>query len=291
MRALSIQTWNCFGLPQGVLSILRGDGPPDEHRLTHPELLNALARPDILCVQELWMDQAIEPFEALPHRHKLRDRSKGKVWPPTLIGAGLGIASKFPLASSGLREFSRPHSGPDRLARKGLLHARIAVPDLGEIDLINAHWQAEREAGSQRVRARQMHDLVKLIGELGSESRPFFLCGDFNINGLKDRRHGLEGEHDALMKLLPGFEDLGAEADLATFLPSRNTLARRFAAREPEQRLDYIFFRPAKSGPRLVCLETALALHEPLAGTAQREATFSSDHFALVARFRIEAPS
>lgn len=286
MLEFSLKTWNCFGLPQGLLAILRASGPPSAHRLDHPELHAAVASPEIVCVQELWLRHSIRLFEKLPHPHKLRDSSGLSLGPPSLVGTGLGVASRFAIVASTLRHFAPPHAGADRLARKGMLHLRLLLGEAPrvELDLIDTHLQAQRGLEPQRVRARQMRELAALIAETGSPERPFLLCGDLNLNGLGGMR---AHEYDALLRLLDGFCDLGAAADLPTFQPHKNLLAGRFFAKEPEQRLDYVFFRPARRGPRIEPLSLALALAEPLAANGEGPSTYASDHYALVARFRL----
>jgi endonuclease/exonuclease/phosphatase family metal-dependent hydrolase len=282
----SLTTWNCFGLPQGLLALLRAKGPPSAHRLQTSELREAMAGSEIVCFQELWLSHALRLFEELPQPHKTRDQSRIRLFPPTLVGAGLGLASRFLIVDTELRRFQRPHSGPDRLARKGMLHARLQLSDSPrvELDLVNTHLQAERGKASQLVRARQMRELAAFIEEKSSPARPFLLCGDLNINGLRERR---ADEYDALVRLLRGFQDLGAARDRPTFHPLTNLLARRFFEHEPEQRLDYIFYRPAEQ-VRLEPQAIEVALDAPLAASAFGPESFASDHYGLRARFRVE---
>ncbi len=287
MPSFTLKTWNCFGLPQGLLALLRAEGPPSAHRFRHATLGTTIEAAEIVCLQELWMAPALRLFERLPHPHKLRDQSGMKLRPPTLVGSGLAIASRFPIVESSLALFSPPFSGADRLARKGMLHARLRVRETPrlELDLLDLHSQAQRGNEPAAVRAKQMAELAARIEAVGAPERPFFLCGDFNLNGLAERR---ADEYDALVKLLPGFVDLGAAEDRPTFHPQKNALAQRFFPNEPDQRLDYIFYRPAARGPRLVLGPLTVALDRPLDASEHGPAVYASDHYALTVRVDAE---
>jgi endonuclease/exonuclease/phosphatase family metal-dependent hydrolase len=285
----ALTTWNCFGLPQNLLAWVGGDGPPEAHRLDHPELQTAISDHEIVCMQELWLMHANGLFARLPHLHKIRDHNRLSLWPPTALGAGLGIASRFRLTTSALHPFARPYAGLDRLARKGMLHARLALSEspLVEIDLVTTHWQAGESAAALRVRERQRRELTALVREANGAGRACFVCGDFNVDGL-----GLRAAQDSgyreLREALDGFADLGAADDRPTFHPLRNALARRELSPEPDQRIDYIFFRPARTGPRLEILALKVTLDEPLPASAAGPSTFASDHYALTASCRLD---
>ena len=84
------------------------------------------------------------------------------------------------------------------------------------------------------------------MAAVGSPDRPFVVCGDLTIDGLGPLRDG--PEYRLLGASLPGFADLGAADDLPTLFPlaGGNTLAQRYSPVGRAQRVDYVFWRPAR---------------------------------------------
>jgi endonuclease/exonuclease/phosphatase family metal-dependent hydrolase len=282
-------TWNCFGSAMNPLAMLRWRGVADAHRLAHPVLRQALQQADVLCMQELWLSEAVELFDGLDHPHKIRDDIAGSWRSLTMSGSGLGVASRLPLEQAEIRAFAARGWGPDRFARKGAVHARVRLAEAPghELDVITTHVQANVSRRSQAVRARQLRELRQLVDAFGSPDRAVLLCGDLNIDGLAGSRHG---EYATLVELFADFEDLGAAADQPTMCPQAalNELAHRYWAGEPLQRLDYALFRPPRGG-WLVAEGCERALDDRLPPNGGR-ATFASDHFGLRVTLRLAAP-
>lgn len=275
MGELTIQTWNCFGAAQTLRSALASRGVVDAHRLSHPELKRTVAEADIVCVQELYLGDAEAFFDGLEQPHKTRDDNRSTFWPLTVGGSGLGVASRLPIRSRALRPFSRPHVGSERLARKGLLHVRIEA-GAADIDVITTHMQSGYDDKARSVRERQLGELRSMVDELGASDRAFVVCGDFNICGLSQQGR----EYTALARTLDDFVDLGAAEDAPTYHPhpELNSLAHRFEAKSPAQRVDYVFFRAARdAGPRPVSCQITLSKRLDGHGPS----TFASDHFGL----------
>lgn len=280
MSRIVLQTWNCFGAAQTAGAVLRWKGPPDPHRFEHPTLRRVLEEADIVCLQEVFLSDVESFFDNLVHSHKQRDTNASTFWPPTFGGSGLGIASRFPILDKLVRPFRKPHVGPERFARKGMLHARVHASPAGaegfEVDIVTTHLQAGYSDGARRVRERQLAEIRELVEEVGSPTRAFVVCGDLNIDGLRPVREA--GEYVALTRALSDFNDLGAEDDHATFHPhpEHNPLAYRFEPSGPRQRIDYVFFRPPAE--RHVTVEACeIVLDRPL----DEGRTFASDHFGL----------
>src|SRR5690606_14135444 len=70
-------------------------------------------------------------------------------------------------------------SGTDSLSRKGALHARVLIPEIGEVDIFNTHLNAGIGAAKERVRERQMSELAAFIGHQAGGG-PVIVTGDFN---------------------------------------------------------------------------------------------------------------
>lgn len=281
MSRIVLQTWNCFGAAQTAAAVLRWRGPPDPHRFDHPTLIRVLEEADIVCFQEVFLSDVERFFDGLGHSHKQRDTNASTLWPPTFGGSGLGIASRFPILDRLVRPFRKPHVGPERFARKGMLHARVhvqgdATSEGFEVDVVTTHLQAGYTDGARRVRERQLAEIRELVDEIGSPARPFIVCGDLNIDGLRPVREA--GEYVALTRTLPDFLDLGADDDHATFHPhpEHNPLAYRFEPAGARQRIDYVLFRAPHT--RHVSAEACeIVLDRPLDDLR----TFASDHFGL----------
>jgi endonuclease/exonuclease/phosphatase family metal-dependent hydrolase len=275
----SIVSWNCFGAAQNPVAFFRWKGAPNAHRFRHPWLRSALADEDIVCVQELFLGDAEELFEALPLAHKVRDHNRTAWWPLTIGGSGLGVASRLPILETSMRAFSRPHVGTERFARKGMLHARVQLGE-AELDVVTTHLQSGVGEGPRRVRRRHLTELRARVDELNEHGKAVVLCGDFNIDGRGPVRGA---EYADLAKTLADFDDLGAQGDRTTYHPhpTLNALAHRYDAGAPEQRLDYVFFRGAKRGPKVEVLDVDRIFDRALEAHGGFAETHASDHFGL----------
>ena len=294
LHALSfrISTWNCFGMGQG-LSAVTALRAPFAARLRDRAVLSECAAPDILCVQELLSREAQQFFDAVGKesfvsrfRDDNRVRFGGRM---TMRGSGLGIGARAVLTKTIVRTFPGGSVGWDRLARKGALYTQLLLPNGVVVDLITAHLQAGYNASAIAVRAMQLADLKAFIASVGSPARPFIVCGDFNICGLVSVRD--DAPYRSLMAAMSGFEDLGAAADLPTYVPHPQGNGLAFA-RDPQgsaQRIDHIFFRPARGPVELRCTLLEVFFDKPLALTKHHDGTaaWASDHSGLSATFKL----
>jgi endonuclease/exonuclease/phosphatase family metal-dependent hydrolase len=281
---ISIQTWNCFGAAQSLRAFLRGRGAVDAHRFEHAAVASACDDVDVLCVQELWLEEAREFFERRPHPHKHKDSNRRTLAPLTFGGSGLGIASRLRVEHATTRHFRRPHVGPERFARKGMLHVRVYAPEHRvSIDVINTHLQSGYRPAAARVRTRQLAELRELVLSVGSEERAVVVCGDFNVDGHAQHT----GDARALRAAMSDFVDLGAFESRSTFHPEANALARREGEGVPPQRLDYVFFRAPTRGRRVRADPACLTMGDPLVSRDGRT-TFASDHAALRVELHVD---
>jgi endonuclease/exonuclease/phosphatase family metal-dependent hydrolase len=293
-------TWNCFGMARKPLDAITGIRAPAPRRLQHDHVLRSCASAEVFCVQELFSRDAEDFFDKVcnklaPDRSFafVRDHNRLNFRTRTVRGTGLGIRSLGALQESRYHHFSRS-TGWDRLARKGTLHARIALSSQIEIDLVTVHLQAGEDPTAALVRQAQLRELSQFLHGVTSRKRACIVCGDFNICGLRAERAG--PEYARLRESLPDFVDLGATDDHATFDPTPhvNSLAFAFEPRGRRQRLDYIFLRPpATADYSIACNAVSLFLHEPLTALqlSSRSEAFASDHFGLVATFECSARS
>jgi endonuclease/exonuclease/phosphatase family metal-dependent hydrolase len=276
VTAFSLMTWNAFGAAQGLVSFLRWRGVPDAHRFTHPIVRETAAGIDVLCMQEIFLSEAEDFFDALDHGHKHRDDNATSFRPLAFGGSGLGIASRLPIVTKGKRTFAPPHVHSERFARKGMLHVRVAVAD-ASIDVVTTHMQSGVSDAARAIRKRQLAELRSYVDASGRAGSPMIVCGDLNIDGLA--RAG-RTEYADLARTLHDFVDVGAPLDDITFDTEHNALAKRHAPNEPPQRLDYVFVSDPSQRLELTSVERAL--HVPLDANGL---TFASDHYAVTAHF------
>jgi endonuclease/exonuclease/phosphatase family metal-dependent hydrolase len=285
-------------MARNALDALTGIRAPEPLRLQHDQVVNTCASAEVFCVQELFSRDAQDFFDRVcknpaPDRRFafVRDHNRLHLRSATVRGTGLGIRSLGALRHSRYHHF-RASSGWDRLARKGLLHVRVALNDAIELDVVTVHLQAGEDRAAEAVRQTQLAEVSRFIAEVGSHERACIVCGDFNIDGLAGARES--AEYKALTATLAGFVDLGARDDHATFdpAPHGNSLAFAFEPEGKRQRLDYIFLRlPHAAAYSIACNGVSLFLHEPLTTLVlgSRTAAFASDHFGLVADFECKA--
>jgi endonuclease/exonuclease/phosphatase family metal-dependent hydrolase len=283
-----LSTWNCFGMGQG-LSAVTAVRAPWGARLRDASVLSECSEADILCVQELLSREAQQFFDGVgAHRLVSRFRDDNRVrfgGGVTMRGCGLGIGARSALRATRIRTFPGAGVGWDRLARKGALYAQLAVARGVTIDVINVHLQAGRGVGAVAVRARQLSDLQAFVRSVSAPDRPCIICGDFNIDGLSRHRDG--APYQALLGAMAGFTDLGAEGDLPTIepLPHGNELAHALDPSGASQRLDYVFWRPARGAVDWRCTGLSRFFDRPLATGRNGKAAWASDHYGLCARF------
>lgn len=282
---LTIGTWNCFGMGQGLDAVLHLRAP-HRRRFEQTEVIAQCTLPDVLCIQELFSRDAQRFFDSIAASHagaSFRDDNRVHVKSATVRGTGLGVSTRFRLDQVRLQNFSERQVGWDRLSRKGALYARVHVDEERAIDLITVHLQAGYDARAAQVRASQLADLRKLLPSVVSSDRPSIVCGDFNIDGLAASRS--DAAYQDLMNVLDGFIDLGAADDFPTLHPHAdgNGLAHALEPQGLNQRVDYIFWRPGRWLSERPSVERFF--DKPCATPDGQTPVWASDHYGLRATF------
>ena len=278
----SLCTWNCFGAAQGLVSVLRGRGAAAAHRFEHPDLHEELTRVDILCAQELWLEDAVHAFHKPAHLpNRLLAENRWTFLPLTIAGSGLGIASRFRVVASRFASFSRPHAGSERFARKGMAYARIALPSGSELDVVTTHMQSGYTDLAAAVRARHLGELRAFADEVGSDDRPLVVAGDLNVDGRLAVR---DLEYRTLEDVFSGVTDVFRDDDPITFHPTGNGLAGKYEPDAADQRVDYVLIRDR--GRTLEVLERERFLDDVLPARGAHGAIHASDHYALRVELR-----
>ena len=149
----------------------------------HHFINDYLSNYDIVALQEIFMFCSSRRAYLIAEARK-RGFNYHTAAPFSFIDGGLLILSKYPIMQSAFQAFSRGmHS--DRLAVKGVLHARIQLSTHHSIDLFTTHLQASYRHPSSKaellVRMKQLDALRKFV-DLHTTGSMTFICGDFNID-------------------------------------------------------------------------------------------------------------
>ena len=179
-----------------ALDAITGIRAPAPRRLQHDHVVTTCAAAEVFCVQELFSRDAEDFFDRVcknPSADRsfafIRDHNRLHFRTATVRGTGLGIRSLGALQETRYHHFSRS-SGWDRLARKGLLHARVALSPQIEMDVVTVHLQAGEDQTAALVRQAQLLDVEQFVKNVSSRERACIVCGDFNIDGLSSEREG-----------------------------------------------------------------------------------------------------
>ena len=108
------------------------------------------------------------------------DVANDSTWLP-LVGNELALASRLPVVAVDSHVYGHA-ADEDRLAAKGVLHARLARAAADPIDVFVTHLQAGAEHGA--VRRRQLEELAAFIRrKVNGAAHPILVLGDFNVRG------------------------------------------------------------------------------------------------------------
>jgi endonuclease/exonuclease/phosphatase family metal-dependent hydrolase len=282
-----VATWNCFGVPAGVMGWLFGE-PHLPERFRSAQIARALAPYDVVCVQESFLDHVSDFFEELAEllgMHLWHDRMLPHVRERSPFGGGLAILSAQPLDVH-FEIFDVRPSGMDQMACKGFATCDLKTRDGSKYRVVNLHMQADdppdQPAVFGQARAAQLSKLLDSL-DRAVEPCPTVVCGDLNV------REGSDEYHQVLRPSMRdrGFVDVAEGLGLVTYTPARNALLARVDPGAAEARIDYVWTRDAAglkwrvvTQPQLILSEP---LHEPSVDDDARLSVplFASDHFGI----------
>ena len=103
----------------------------------------------------------------------------------TIGGSGLFILSEYPVFAAANMDY-KECTGYDCLANKGVMHARIVVPErMRSFDVYNTHMNADEPpatpADSMKARMAQIRDYAAFVTRTRDAGSPAVLAGDFNF--------------------------------------------------------------------------------------------------------------
>jgi endonuclease/exonuclease/phosphatase family metal-dependent hydrolase len=171
-------------------------------------------------------------------------------------------------ASVGKQQYRLPD---DRVA----MHIRYAVAPGIELDAYVTHLtDRSDQSGGIAIKIHQARELIQWVQRTSRSGNPVLMGGDFNDIPESETIRTLTGS---------GFIDLHAAAGSGPgYTNDRNDLDIEAPQASPNQRIDYIFFRPA-DGRRFTIESVGLFLDQPLAESDGRW-LWASDHFGVMAR-------
>ncbi|MCC7442453.1 MAG: sphingomyelin phosphodiesterase [Bdellovibrionales bacterium] len=280
---LRVLTYNVWALP----------GP----LLVDPDRLGEIARrlvdtgADVIALQEVFSRRAIAALGELsgfPHR------AWGEQAPGGFQqGSGLLLLSRYPIVTTARTRYSRA-TGTDRLACKGALHARLALPSGRELDLFNTHLNAGGPE-ADALRAHQARELVDFTLQHAARGAPQVVVGDFNFTprcgayAAFARDSGLRDAHPDYLDAVregrrpaPGGRPVILDRvrwQGLSFDPERNPFSRQYSPQTPSCRIDQVWVGGSAS---LEVAETQLFFDHPRSCGRPL-----SDHFGVGADLEI----
>jgi endonuclease/exonuclease/phosphatase family metal-dependent hydrolase len=199
--SIDVMTYNVEGLPPE----LHGDRAKDLGLIK--QSFNAMiakgTAPDILVVQEMFTDDAIQKLRAIRYPNFIYGPTRRDVKAPLpvvrLAGyapqmpnvraqpSGLAIFSRYPVTAHRKRAFGYTScSGADCLANKGMMIADIAIPGVPvPLRVATTHMNAQDASGMPERVHRHAHrqqsgELADFLND-SDDQTPMIIAGDFNM--------------------------------------------------------------------------------------------------------------
>jgi endonuclease/exonuclease/phosphatase family metal-dependent hydrolase len=278
-ETLRIMSYNVWGAPFA--------GKKANQRI--PEIARRLATldADIVGLQEV--------FEGCFVRNQTKMILKGSRFPyyakgPSAkflipcVNSGLVTLSRHPIVKTVRMSFDAC-KGFDCFSRKGILLTRIRVPNIGEVDVYNTHFNAG--GGNSAVRDFQSLRAIDFVTRHSGEgNRPVFMLGDINAIPLSQEMiylRTLLNFRDSHEEYFEGRKAAPVARNGYTCDPSRNT-RHRGRPDQSSRRLDYILMRDSvHSASPMQVIDSHLVFDAP-----DFKKGSLSDHFGVYAAFRWE---
>ncbi len=264
-RPFRVLTWNVWGLPRPFLMY------PSRFEILPAKVASVGA--DVVFFQEAFTDLAA-PLAQIPG-FPFHAWGPPRKW-DFLSPSGLLIISRWPIVEIHQHIFSRCGLN-DCVANKGVIHARVRLEGVGDIDIYDTHMDASSRDG---LLNHQVGEILEFISATRG-SGPLILAGDFNFVP--------ESTPYRVLKQRSGYRDAAADSaasnpelpktdrDGFTYDPRRNPHAMRIAGR---RRIDYVWLADGWDA-QIRVVRTRLVFDEPIDPSRPRR--FHSDHFGLLA--------
>ena len=229
------------------------------------------AKPDILCLQEVWEDKDGSQAKKIADLFGY-DYCYAKSFDFDEVSFGNAIISKYPINnySSYLipteKEFNE---------NRTLLHAEIMYEN-NKMNIFCTHLNYKHDQSD--IRKKQVTYILEYMSKLDKTEFPSILCGDFNADPNSDEIRLLLGLSSPINRtVLRDSWQLVNPDDHGYTWSNENNFARKTL--EPDRRIDYIFVgAPGKNG-------LGHPLESCLIGNIEKDGLYPSDHFGIMTRF------
>lgn len=210
-----------------------------------------------------------------------------------VLGAGLLLMSKYPFDGDPVFHPYISEAGFDAWAEKGVLAAKIQIPDISAtVGILLTHLQANSDEVD--VRRDQLGELASVAAglRLSSPRMALLTMGDFNVIG-EDSNGEQTNEYTRMIEQL-GLADTWRfqhpDDPGVTYAGGINDLSKIFDEdSDSQERLDYIFYDPNPSY-YVDCEPTLCKLlkYKSADGIGSGNVRDLSDHYGLLAEYCVE---
>ena len=177
-----------FILPKNSLDIISYNihGFPSKKNTDNIlEIIDNIGFYDMLFIQENWKYNNLFLSKMKDYRFIFSKKINKSIYSSGLM---IGYKKEINLIKYNERFFSDCNgyffNGSDCLASKGFIHLKVFYKDT-EINVINTHLDSGQSNKDQLVRRKQLKELKEYIVNNQLEE-PIIMCGDFNIDYLKN---------------------------------------------------------------------------------------------------------
>jgi endonuclease/exonuclease/phosphatase family metal-dependent hydrolase len=229
------------------------------------------AKPDILCLQEVWEDKDGSQAKKIADLFGY-DYCYTKSFDFDEVSFGNAIISKYPINnySSYLipteKEFNE---------NRTLLHAEVMYEN-NKMNIFCTHLNYKYDQSD--IRKKQVTYILEHMSKLDKTEFPSILCGDFNADPNSDEIRLILGLSSPINRtvLRDSWQLVNPDNHGYTW-SNENNFARKTL--EPNRRIDYIFVgAPGKNG-------LGHPLESCLIGNVEKDGLYPSDHFGIMTHF------
>ena len=270
---LNILTFNCWGVPKILFY-----EPTKDQKERFKNIVPVINGYDVVNLQETFSDNANIIIEGVDYPYKIRHNNTSLA----SYGSGLMSFSKYKIIKKGFKKFSQC-AGADCFSNKGIFFMRIKVPQIGDLDIYNTHYQAIEDKEQIRISAnKEFSDFLK-ENDVGNLT---IMTGDFNFANYDSNDKSSKAYTDFIKRFDPIDTFRIKNLDLSGF--TNDFHINNYVSKDDKpQRLDYIFILSAnsnltkKSKYNFEVLDSKVVFTQPVNGK------FLSDHFGLTTTLKI----
>jgi endonuclease/exonuclease/phosphatase family metal-dependent hydrolase len=256
---LRVMTWNVWWR----------FGPFEERQAAIAATL-ARVDADIVCLQEVWDEQATDLAGGLGFAHVYASRFEREEG----VRFGNAVLARWPIVRSEWRPLPAPD---DRDELRTVLFAEIDGPR-GPVQVFCTHlnWRFDHS----HVRQQQVAAVARLVADCRPRTFPPVVCGDLNAEPASDEIRMLTGRAATPVEGLSFHDAWEAGGDGGPGVTWSNDNEFAALALEPDRRIDYVLVGWPKAGGAGHVVDCRVE------GTAAVDGVTPSDHYAVVAELR-----